>query len=318
MVESVAQAQAIIDATFYPPRGLRGVGPGTHCLSFGASDAEYKARANEEILCVLMIESPAGLACAPAICALEGVDAVLVGPADLRAQLTRTLPGGRPPTEAEFEGALARVLAAGAGAGTPVGLHTFSLEECAARAAGGFRLLFSGTDAGLLGAAAGAAVAALGVARGDTFAAAAGGAASAAMRTNTIKRKLAAGQPVIGSWLNLGDITAARVMARAGWEYLCLDMEHTAVNWKDAEIIFGLVAGAGCVPLCRVPDGTVENIKKALDAGACALPSLPLFLTSLAVAPSLSPLPPPPYFLRRRLGHCGAHGGHGCAGAGHH
>ena len=88
------------------------------------------------------------------------------------------------------------------------------------------------------------------------------------MRRNPVKRSLAAGLPVTGSWLGLGDITSARLMARAGFDYLCLDMEHTAVNWKDAEVIFGMVADAGCVPLCRVPDGTMENIKKALDAGA--------------------------------------------------
>ena len=102
------------------------------------------------------------------------------------------------------------------------------------------------------------------------------------MRTNTIKRKLAAGQPVIGSWLALGDVTAARVMARAGFEFLCLDLEHISAHSKDAESIFALVADAGCVPLCRVPDGTTENIKKALDSGACTSPSLPAFFTSLA------------------------------------
>jgi len=182
MVDTLAQAQVIVDACYYPPRGRRSVGSGTHYFSFGAADDVYKARANEEIVCILMTESPEGVANAPAIYALEGVDAVFVGPNDLRAQLTRTLPGGRRPTEAEFEGALARVLAAGAGAGTPVGLHTFSLEECAARAAGGFRLLFTGTDAGLLGAAAGAAVAALGVARGDTGAAGGAGAVGGAAK----------------------------------------------------------------------------------------------------------------------------------------
>ena len=180
MVDTLAQAQVIVDACYYPPRGRRSVGSGTHYLSFGASDATYKSRANEEVLCVLMTESPQGLANAPAMYALEGVDAVFVGPNDLRSQFTLPLPGGRRPTEAEFEGALQQVLAAGAGAGTPVGLHTFSVEECAARVAGGFRFMAMGSDAGLLGAAAGAAVAALGVTRGDNGAA--GGATGGAAR----------------------------------------------------------------------------------------------------------------------------------------
>ncbi len=163
MVNTVEQAQAIVDACYYPPLGLRSVGGGSHYLSFGASEAEYKACANQEVLCVVMLESPEGLASAPAICALQGVDAALVGPADLRAQLTRTLPGGRQPTEQEFEGALQQALAAGAAAGRPVGLHTFSTAECTARVAQGFRYLVMGSDAGLLSAAAAQAVAALGM-----------------------------------------------------------------------------------------------------------------------------------------------------------
>ena len=170
MVNTAAQARAIVDDCFYPPRGLRSVGPGTHYLSFGASDAAYKARANDEILCVLMTESPQGLENAAAIYA-AGCDAILCGPADLRAQLSRTLPGGRAPTPDEFEAAVQQVLAAGRAAGVPVGIHTFSTDECAERVAGGFRLMTVGSDVGLLGAAAGAAVAALGVARSDTGAA---------------------------------------------------------------------------------------------------------------------------------------------------
>jgi len=180
MVDTPEQAQRIIDACYYPPLGLRSVGGGTHYLSFGTSDAEYKARANEEIVCVLMTESPQGVANAPAIYALPGVSAIFVGPNDLRAQFRRVLPGGRAPTVEEFEAALAQVLAAGAAAGTPVGLHTFSPSECTTRVAEGFRFMAMGSDAGLLGQAAGAAVAELGVCRQDTGAggaAATGGAA---------------------------------------------------------------------------------------------------------------------------------------------
>jgi hypothetical protein len=88
------------------------------------------------------------------------------------------------------------------------------------------------------------------------------------MRVNVVKRALAAGEPVIGTWMNLTDSLSARLMCRAGWEYVTLDVEHTAVDWERASAIFAHIADAGCVPLCRVPDGTTENIKKALDAGA--------------------------------------------------
>lgn len=174
MVDTVAQAQAIVDAAYYPPLGRRSVGAGTHYLSFATSDAEYKEKANDHIAVILMTESPEGVANAPAIYALRGVDAVFVGPNDLRAQMRRSLPDGRKPTVAEFEALLEAVRAAGAAAGTPTGIHTFSVEEARARISQGFRFIAVGSDIGFLGAAATEAVAALGIARAATDGAGAG------------------------------------------------------------------------------------------------------------------------------------------------
>jgi 4-hydroxy-2-oxoheptanedioate aldolase len=181
MVDTLEQAQLIVDSCYYPPFGRRSVGGGTHFLSLGTSDAEYKERANDAIACILMTESPQGLANAPAIYALPGVDAIFVGPNDFRAQMRRVLPDGRKPTAAEFEVAMTGVLAAGAATKAPVGIHTFSVEECKARVAEGFRFMALSSDAGFLAAAAGKAVADLGIQRRSTApgggAAAVGGAA---------------------------------------------------------------------------------------------------------------------------------------------
>lgn len=88
------------------------------------------------------------------------------------------------------------------------------------------------------------------------------------MRQNLIKAKLRAGEPTIGTWLSLGDLYATRVLARLGWDWLTLDMEHQPLDWAGAAAIFGAIADAGGVPLCRVPEGTHFYIKRALDAGA--------------------------------------------------
>jgi 4-hydroxy-2-oxoheptanedioate aldolase len=88
------------------------------------------------------------------------------------------------------------------------------------------------------------------------------------MKQNPVKRALRAGQPQVGTWLSLGDMFATRVMARVGFPWLTVDMEHSPIDWHQAATLFGLIADAGCVPLCRVPRGTHENIKRALDAGA--------------------------------------------------
>jgi 4-hydroxy-2-oxoheptanedioate aldolase len=88
------------------------------------------------------------------------------------------------------------------------------------------------------------------------------------MKTNPVKRKLQAGEPSFGTWLSLGDLHSARLMARVGWDWLTLDLEHSPIDWAQAATIFAAVADAGCVPLARVPKGSHDLIKRVLDAGA--------------------------------------------------
>ncbi|QDU96777.1 HpcH/HpaI aldolase family protein [Lignipirellula cremea] len=88
------------------------------------------------------------------------------------------------------------------------------------------------------------------------------------MRTNKAKAKLKAGEPSFGTWLSLGDLYATRVLARMGWDWLTLDIEHSAIDWAQAAGIFAAVADAGCIPLARVPEGSHHYIKRVLDAGA--------------------------------------------------
>lgn len=88
------------------------------------------------------------------------------------------------------------------------------------------------------------------------------------MRTNAVKRKLRAGQPSIGTWLSLGSIVASRFMARAGFDWLTVDIEHSLVDWETATHMFAAIADAGCVPLGRVPMNRLDHIKRVLDNGA--------------------------------------------------
>ena len=88
------------------------------------------------------------------------------------------------------------------------------------------------------------------------------------MKRNPVKAALKAGQPQVGTWLSLGNVYASRVMARVGFPWLTVDMEHSPIGIEQAGVLFGVIAEAGCVPLARVPRGTHENIKRVLDAGA--------------------------------------------------
>ena len=88
------------------------------------------------------------------------------------------------------------------------------------------------------------------------------------MKKNPVKAALAAGKPVVGTWLSLGSVFAARMMARVGFPWLTIDMEHSPISWHEAGLLFGAIADAGCVPLARVPRGDHDHIKRVLDAGA--------------------------------------------------
>lgn len=88
------------------------------------------------------------------------------------------------------------------------------------------------------------------------------------MRKNPVKAALKAGQPQVGTWLSLGSVFAARVMARVGFPWLTVDLEHSPIGWTDAGLLFGAIADAGCTCLARVPKGDHDYIKRVLDAGA--------------------------------------------------
>src|SRR5436309_1709207 len=88
------------------------------------------------------------------------------------------------------------------------------------------------------------------------------------MRANPVKKALRTGQPAIGTWLSLGSITAARFMARTGFMWLTVDIEHSLVDWETATHLFASIADAGCTALARVPANRHDHIKRVLDNGA--------------------------------------------------
>jgi 4-hydroxy-2-oxoheptanedioate aldolase len=88
------------------------------------------------------------------------------------------------------------------------------------------------------------------------------------MRPSPVKQALKSGQPSVGTWLSLGSITAARFLARAGFAWLTVDIEHSLVDWETATHMFASIADAGCTALARVPANRHDHIKRVLDNGA--------------------------------------------------
>lgn len=117
MVESAEQAELLVRAVRYPPAGMRGVGSSAARASrFGAID-DYLPTADDQICLLVQIENRAGLAALDDISAIEGIDGIFIGPADLAADLGHLGGHEGPEVRAIIEETLSRIVKAGKAAG---------------------------------------------------------------------------------------------------------------------------------------------------------------------------------------------------------
>lgn len=117
MVESAEQARQLVRAMHYPPEGVRGVGSALARASRWNSIPGYLDLANAQMCLLVQIENPEGLANLDAIAAVEGVDGVFIGPADLSAAMGHRGNPGHPDVQAAIEDAIVRIQRAGKAAG---------------------------------------------------------------------------------------------------------------------------------------------------------------------------------------------------------
>ena len=87
----------------------------------------------------------------------------------------------------------------------------------------------------------------------------------------TLKSRMAAGETTIGSWLNLSSPVLTEMMAKAGFDWLVVDMEHGTSGQTELIDLIQLIDLAGLPALVRVGDNTPYLIKRAMDAGACGV-----------------------------------------------
>jgi 4-hydroxy-2-oxoheptanedioate aldolase len=117
MVESGEQATALVAATRYPPAGIRGVGSALARASRWNRIPGYLVGADDGISLLVQVESRTGLDALEDICAVEGVDGVFIGPADLAASLGRLGQPEHPDVVAAVEHAIVAIVASGKAAG---------------------------------------------------------------------------------------------------------------------------------------------------------------------------------------------------------
>jgi len=115
-VDSAEEARAAVAATRYPPHGVRGVSVAMRGNRFGTVK-DYQQIANDNITVCVQIESPKAVENIDAICAVEGVDSVFIGPSDLAANYGRL---GKP-DHPEVQAAMRRIIERAKTHGMPIG-----------------------------------------------------------------------------------------------------------------------------------------------------------------------------------------------------
>jgi len=88
------------------------------------------------------------------------------------------------------------------------------------------------------------------------------------MRANHVRRRLAAGEPSVGTWLALPSPEAAEYVGTVGFDWLVIDAEHNPVDIRTLALMFGAIGRSGTAPMVRIPWNAPENFKRVLDAGA--------------------------------------------------
>jgi 2-keto-3-deoxy-L-rhamnonate aldolase RhmA len=72
----------------------------------------------------------------------------------------------------------------------------------------------------------------------------------------------------IGSWITLNHFSIAEIMADAGFDWLCVDMEHSVTDYVEAEQLIASIQSKGIPAFVRVGENNTRIIKRVLDAGA--------------------------------------------------
>jgi 2-keto-3-deoxy-L-rhamnonate aldolase RhmA len=88
---------------------------------------------------------------------------------------------------------------------------------------------------------------------------------------NPLRRESLLERPACGGWLQIGHPAPAEVHARAGFGWVCVDLEHGVVDLESMAGVFRALSGYDCVPAARVPANDPVWIRRSLDAGARAV-----------------------------------------------
>ena len=88
------------------------------------------------------------------------------------------------------------------------------------------------------------------------------------MRANHVRRRLAQGEPSIGTWLSVPSPEVAEYVSKLGFDWLVVDSEHNPVDIRTLAQMFAAMSSSSTAPMVRIPWNDPQNFKRVLDAGA--------------------------------------------------
>ena len=141
-VENAEEARQAVSAIRFPPKGLRGVSGASRAANYGLSQ-DYFAAAERELCLIVQIETTGALSRIEEIAAVDGIDAVFIGPSDLAASMGHIGNPQHPEVQAAIDEGFAKLKAMG----KPCGYLTGSEDEFRRRLAEGVDFISYATDA---------------------------------------------------------------------------------------------------------------------------------------------------------------------------
>lgn len=149
MIHDAASAADVVAATRYPPQGRRGIGSSIARSGGWGAYEDYLTTASDEICVIVQAESQRAVDNIDAIAAVDGVDCVFIGPADLSADMGYLGQPNHPSVHEAISHMVARIRAAG----KAPGLYGTVPDEFARWEAEGVQMLAIGADSALLAGA---------------------------------------------------------------------------------------------------------------------------------------------------------------------
>lgn len=146
LIDDEQQAAEVVRATRYPPEGMRGVGSALARASRWSREENYLAEADDAMCVLVQVETKKALERIDEIAAVEGVDGVFIGPADLSASLGYRGRPDHPDVQKEIEDAILKV----SKAGKAPGILTGNVEAAERYIGLGCLFVGVGTDVSLL------------------------------------------------------------------------------------------------------------------------------------------------------------------------